>query len=211
MQSEHKDSKARTFFDELWQAGDYWGLEGSDFERRRYAALLAMIDDRRYRHVIELGCGAGEFTRLLAPLADEVLALDVSAAAIERAQAHRPSLGTVAFRNENVMDFNLDDGAPWDLIVLTETIYYLGWLYSFFDIAWRASELLAATSPRGRLLLANTFGVIEDPLVRPWIIRTYRDLFVNVGYELEAEEVLRGEKSGVELKVLISLFQSPNK
>jgi SAM-dependent methyltransferase len=210
MASENKDCKARTFFDELWQAGDYWALESSNFERERYAALLAMIDDRRYGHVIELGCGAGEFTRMLAPLADQVLALDVSAAAIERAEAKRPNPGTVAFRNENVMDFDLADGAPWDLVVLTETIYYLGWLYSFFDIAWRASELLAATSPRGRLLLANTFGVMEDPLVRPWIIRTYRDLFVNVGYELEAEEVFRGQKSGVELKVLISLFQRPN-
>jgi SAM-dependent methyltransferase len=209
MPSPNEDRKARTFFDELWQAGDYWGLEGSDFERGRYAALLAMIDDRRYRHVIELGCGAGEFTGMLAPLADEVLALDVSAAAIERAKAKRPNPGTVAFRNDNVMDFDLGEGAPWDLVVLTETIYYLGWLYSFFDIAWRASELLAATSPRGRLLLANTFGVMEDPLVRPWIIRTYRDLFVNVGYELEAEQVFRGQKSGVELEVLISLFQSP--
>jgi hypothetical protein len=46
----------------------------------------------------------------------------------------------------------------------------------------------------------------NEPLLLPWLIRTYRDLFRNVGYELEAEEILRGSKNGVHFEVLISLF-----
>jgi len=49
-------------------------------------------------------------------------------------------------------------------------------------------------------------GGIKDYLLRPWLIRTYRDLFLNVGYTVEYEETLRGEKDGAELDVLITLL-----
>jgi hypothetical protein len=100
----------------------------------------------------------------------------------------------------------LSDG-PWDLIVLSETIYYIGWLYSFFDVAMLASNLYSATKQGGRLIMANTFGVMEDYLLRPWIIQTYRDLVQNVGYNLQAEQIFQGMKNNVKLEVMISLFE----
>ena len=69
--------KAESFFNELWTRGDPWELETSNWERERYASLLAMLDRPRYGRVLEIGCGAGTFTRRLAGLADKVLALDV--------------------------------------------------------------------------------------------------------------------------------------
>ena len=105
------------------------------------------------------------------------------------------------------MHADLRAEAPFDLVVLTETVYYLGWLYPFFNVAWLARDLFAATRPGGRMLLANTFGDIGDALVLPWIVRSYHDLFQNAGYETEREEVLRGTKDGVELEVLISLLR----
>jgi SAM-dependent methyltransferase len=203
-------AETEAFFQALWMQGDYWDLESSDYERRRLAALVAMVDDRRYRRVLEVGCGAGELSRLLAPLAEEVVGLDVAAAALERGRERGHDLGSVRFVQANIMEYDLRAERPWDLVVISETIYYLGWLYSFFDIAWLASELLAATRPGARLLLADTQAVIEaDPLVRPWIIRTYHDLFANVGFELEDERVFRGVKDGQELEVLESLFFRP--
>jgi hypothetical protein len=73
-------------------------------------------------------------------------------------------------------------------------------------VAWLASELHAATRAGGRLLMANTCGGVDDHLMHPWIIRTYRDLFVNVGYELTSEKTFSGVKQGAQLDVLISLF-----
>src|SRR5206468_8814380 len=112
----------------------------------------------------------------------------------------------VEFRVANVMDWDPKAEGPWDLIVMSETIYYLGWLYSFFDVAWLASELFAATRTGGELLLANTQGDALELLLRPSIIRTYHNLFVNVGYNIRVEEVLRGTKNGVGIEVLITLF-----
>ena len=109
------------------------------------------------------------------------------------------------------MEYDPAEEGPWDLVVLSETIYYLGWLYSFFDVAWLSFQLFSATRHGGRLLLANTFGGVEDYLLRPWVVRTYRDLFLNVGYRLESEEVFRGVKSGADIEVLFSLFEAPTR
>jgi len=58
-------------------------------------------------------------------------------------------------------------------------------------------------------MLANTFGDDVGYLQRPGVIRTYRDLFLNAGFQVEREEVFQGTKDGVPLGVLISVFQRP--
>ena len=199
--------KAQSFFDELWKRGDPWELETSDFERKRYARLIAMLDQSKYARILEIGCGAGAFTRLLAPMAQRLIAVDVSSSAIAAARAAQGSFKEVEFRVANVMDYDPKAEGPWDLIVMSETVYYLGWLYSFFDVTWLASELFAATRVGGELLLANTQGDAIEPLLRPSIIRTYHNLFSNVGYNIRAEEVFRGTKNGVSIEVLITLFE----
>jgi 2-polyprenyl-3-methyl-5-hydroxy-6-metoxy-1,4-benzoquinol methylase len=169
---------------------------------------LAILDRRRYGRVLEIGCGAGTFTPRLAGLADKVLALDVSSEAIARARAAQSDdLKQVEFRVGNIMDYKLREEEPWDLIVMSETVYFLGWLYSFFDVSWFAAEMFEATRPGGQMLLANTQFESGEPLLRPCIIRTYRDLFLNVGYELSAEKILPGVKHGVSLEVLMTLFR----
>jgi len=198
--------EAETFFERMWQCGDPWEFERSEFEQAKYARLLALLAGRRYPRVLELGCGAGAFTRLLAPLADEVLALDVSPAAITRARALGPGPAVVDFRQANVMAYNPHTEGPWDLVVISDTMCYLGWLYSFFDVSWFARELFAATRDNGHCLFANTMGEIGDMLMLPWLIRTYRDLFLNVGYCLETEDIFRGTKHGITIEVLMSLF-----
>jgi SAM-dependent methyltransferase len=123
--------KAQSFFNDLWARGDPWELETSNWEHERYARLIAMLDKPRYGRVLEIGCGAGTFTRRLAGLADKVLALDVSSEAVARARTAQSDLKQVEFRVGNIMDYNLREEEPWDLIVISETMYFLGWLYSF--------------------------------------------------------------------------------
>ena len=206
---EQISSRARSFFDDLWARGDPWGLESSDFERERYRRLISMLDPSGYDRVLEIGCGAGAFSRLLAPRARRLLALDVSSTAIAASQIACRTLSQAEFRVRNIMDYDPKQEGPWDLIVMSETIYYLGWLYSFFDVCWLASELFAATAPGRHLLLANTQGDIGDPLLLPCVIGTYHDLFLNVGFQIDAQEIFRGQKNGVSLDVVISRYQKP--
>jgi hypothetical protein len=45
-----------------------------------------------------------------------------------------------------------------------------------------------------------------DYLLLPSLVRTYRDLFVNVGFKIDCENIFRGTKNGVEFEALVSLF-----
>jgi SAM-dependent methyltransferase len=199
--------RAHRFFEELWAESDPWSLDDSDLDQRRYARQLELLGDRRYGRALEIGCAAGSFTRGLAALCDELLAVDISESAIERARAADTGDHNVEYRVANVMEFDLQSAGTWDLVVFTETAYYLGWLYPMFDLAWLAHSLHGATAPAGRLLLANTIGRQESGIMTPWLIHTYRDLFGHVGYALEREETMRGTKETVEFEILISLFR----
>jgi SAM-dependent methyltransferase len=202
----------RDHYEEVWHAGDAWALETSEFERCRYAHLLGLLHGHRYRRALELGCGSGCFTRLLAGLAERVVALDIAAGAIERARAQTAGVGpgVVDLRVADVMDYDPLAAAPWDLVVLNELIYSLGWLYPFFDVAWLAARLFDATRPGGRLLLTNTYGLPGTSWLRqPWLINTYHDLFTNLGFRREVQEVFRGTKEGVPVEVLVALFEKP--
>jgi SAM-dependent methyltransferase len=206
-QETSKDERMRAFFEELWHKDDPWSLETSEFERAKYARQIQLLADRRFERVLEIGCGAGVFTALLTRQADYVMGIDISPTAISMAKRRLGASTIAEFREANVMEEELRDLGSWELIVMSETVCYLGWLYSFFDIAWLASEIFHSTRDRGLLLMANTLGEFGDYLLSPWIIRTYRDLFVNVGYSVATEETFQGSKNGVKLDVLISLFQ----
>ena len=201
------DRKIRGFMDSLWDRGDPWDIESSAYERDRCVQLLKMLEDRRYARVLEIGCGAGYLTRLLAQHADHIVALDISQPAIERARALGAGQADIDFRVANIMDYKPQVDGPWDLVVFSDTMCYLGWLYPFFDVAWLAVQLFEATCSGGRLMLANSMGEDDDWLLRPWIIRTYRDLFVNVGYAIEVEEVYKATKKGVDFEVLMTLYR----
>jgi predicted TPR repeat methyltransferase len=200
---------AREFFDALWSKGDPWDIETAELTQRVHARLMEILDGRRYGRVLEIGCGGGAFTRRLVRISESVVAVDVASTAIERARALNIDPAVVTFQVANVMDYDVRAEGPWDLVVMSEMIYLLGWLYPFFNVAWLASELFAATADGGRMLLANTQCGEEQALLRPWIIRTYHDLFRNVGYDVETEETIRGVKDTVEFEVLISRFVKP--
>jgi SAM-dependent methyltransferase len=206
-QRESNSQKAQSFFEELWKRGDPWDIETSDFEQRRCARLLQILSARRYAKALEIGCAAGVFTRLLAQVADRSVALDISPTAIACARKTWTGPDSTDFRVANIIEYDPRAEGPWDLVVMSDMIYFLGWLYPFFDVAWLAMELFTATTVGGQLLLANCYGGAEDYLMRPSLIRTYRDLFVNVGYRVNAEEVFHGTKNGVPIEALITLFE----
>ena len=203
---EIKRALAETF-EEPWRAGDPWDLEGSALDQESHSRQLALIGDRHYLRVLEIGCAAGAFTRRLAGHADRVLALDVAPSAIARAR--RGVAPNVELRVGDVMELEPSVEGPWDLIVMSETVYFIGWLYTVFQVGWLARQLFEATLPGGRFLMANTCADDSDWLMRPWLIDTYADLFRNVGYVLGAEERFRSEKGGVEYETHVSLFEKP--
>src|ERR1043166_1098845 len=147
--------RVRDHYEAAWRKRDPWDLTDCEFEQRRYAHLLSVVADRRYPRVLELGCGSGGLTCLLAGVACHVLAGDVAPSAVDKARAYTSEAtpGIIELRAADIMMFNLEAEGPWDLIVLTEAIYCIGWLHSFFDVAYLAARLFEVTTADGRLLL----------------------------------------------------------
>ena len=204
---ESTNRKMQSFFEGLWHGGDPWDLQTSEFEQQRCARLLEILSARRYEKALEVGCAAGVFTRLLTRIADRVVALDVSQNAIDRAKETWKGPELPEFRAANIIEYDARGEGPWDLVVMSDMVYFLGWLYPFFDIGWLAMELFAATRSGGQLLLANCYGGANDYLMRPALIHTYRDLFSNVGYRIKNEQTFAGVKNSVKIDVLITLFE----
>ena len=58
--------------------------------------------------------------------------------------------------------------------------------------------------------MANTYGKEHDYLLAPWLIDTYRDLVLNVGWRLEQEDVLEVAKDGVDFEIVVGVYERPD-
>ena len=199
----------RDYFDKLWNDGDPWDLDSSAYDQEKYSREMALLHPRRFERVLELGCAGGAFTRRLAAVADRIVAIDVAARAIERALAAGTEGGRIEYRVGDIIAFDPVEEKSWDLVVLSETIYYLGWRYSFFDVGWLAQQIFESLRPGGCLLMTNTTAMPRQYLQQEWLLKTYRDLFINVGFALDRTERYEGTKGGAPLEAVLCLFVKP--
>ena len=101
---------------------DPWGFETRWYEQRKRDVTIASLPDERYARALEIGCSIGVLTERLTERTDDLLALDVSAVAVQRARERLGSRARV--EQADVLD-DFPEGA-FDLIVLSEVGYYFG-------------------------------------------------------------------------------------
>ena len=135
---------------------DPWKFETSEYERGKYAATLAAIPRSRYERGLEVGCSIGVLTRLLADRCDELLGLDVSEKALERARERCQDLASVGFECLRVPQ-EMPEG-EFDLIVISEVAYY----WNRADLARAADALAARHAPGGHLVLVHLTEWVPD-------------------------------------------------
>jgi predicted TPR repeat methyltransferase len=138
----------REYFENLYaESPDPWGFETSEYERRKYERTLGALAHRRYRLALEVGCSIGVFTEMLAPLCDELLAVDVSEKAIAAAKERLESFPQVRIELRRLPEETPE--GPFDLVVASEVMYYwpedvmLGALSSFEEVLAPGGALLA--------------------------------------------------------------------
>jgi len=138
------------YFEHMYSASpDPWGFASRWYEERKYAISAALLPSRRYRNAFEAGCSIGVFTALLAPRCDRLLACDLSSAAVEAAAERLRSHPGVRVR-QGVLpgDWPRQEG-KFDLVVLSEVLYYFGGA----DLE-RMLDLAAGSLSPGATLLA---------------------------------------------------------
>ena len=97
--------------------------EGRGHNAHYHRQLLARVP-ARCREALEIGCGAGEFSRLLAGRAERVLALDLSPQMVRLARARSESYPNIDFVNGDVMTRQFPDG-HFDCVATLTTLHHL--------------------------------------------------------------------------------------
>ena len=109
-------------FERLYrQAPDPWGLQYSPLAMQRYLTLIETISQvAPCTAILDVGCGEGIFTKYLTGFAREVVGIDVSPTAIERARMRVPK---ARFHCAALEDFHAE--RRFDLVIAVEMLYYV--------------------------------------------------------------------------------------
>lgn len=163
-------------FDHLYAGTqDPFGVELPQYryQQRKYTCLLSMLPQRRYQNILDVGCGLGTFTRMLAPFGEQVLGTDISGEAISQAMK-------LSVRHPNVTYVQRDmlDAAPlesaFDLIIIADTLYYMN-SRNPGALNTLARTIASKLTPGGLVLIANHYFFGIDPASRE--TREIHDIF----------------------------------
>ena len=142
----------RDYFEDLYASSpDPWGFETSEYERRKYGRTLGVLANRQrsYHRVLEVGSSIGVFTAMLAPLCDELLAVDISERAIAAARERLKGFPHVRVERRVVPEETPE--GPFDLVVASEVLYYL----PEDDVLAALSRFEGGLAPGGALLAVH--------------------------------------------------------
>jgi SAM-dependent methyltransferase len=132
-------------------------VNGTGLSRKRFAETGWDLDGLRGRKVLEAGCGAGRFTRLLAEAGARLVAFDYSAA-VDVSRDNNGAFANVAFAQCDILDMPFRDGAFDD-------VFCHGVLQHTPDPEAAFHALARKVAPGGRISI-DVYR--KDGLVRPW-------------------------------------------
>jgi SAM-dependent methyltransferase len=176
----------KDFYEDLWTRLPS-ELHPPDFALRREFMLEEVATGDR---VLDLGCGAGQFTQELAAAGTLPVGVEVAEAALERARAAAPELD---FRLVPIdAPLPLPDAA-FDVVWASEVIEHVSdtglWLAEVVRMLAPGGRLLLSTPSHGRLLLAlRGIESFSEPLGDHLHLYTQRSLGTVLG-EFGFEEI----------------------
>ncbi|WBO21523.1 class I SAM-dependent DNA methyltransferase [Sphingomonas abietis] len=154
-----RSSLDAAYFDGIFDGDDDpWDLASSDYEASKFERTRAALAGRRYRRAIEIGCAHGVLTSYLAPLCDDLLAIDISDKALARARRRVGDRSGVTFAHR-AFPGEAPRTPGFDLAILSEVAYY----WSVVDLDRAAAWLRTHIAPAGRIVLVHFTGKTDYP------------------------------------------------
>lgn len=145
------------YFQELNRPA-FWG--NNPFrEAQRMHTLEALCQPRKDDEVLELGCGTGHYTRLLADRVRRIIGVDFSAVAIEKALSgtQKPNM---ELRMADIRDLRIFQDRSFDKIVAIDVLEHLS-----------DNDLRATLAEVKRLMREEAIFVFFTPSGNHWIER----------------------------------------
>ena len=141
-------------------------------EQNRHLTAARMLDalraDRRLGRTLEIGCAEGMFTELLVPRCEEVLAVDISPIALERARLRCDCSNNLSFAQLDLL--HAPELGSFDLVVAMDVLDYF---IRPSDFSRAQMRILGLLDEGGHLLVSTTnqSEVFEKAWWRRWIQR----------------------------------------
>jgi SAM-dependent methyltransferase len=156
-----EDGKFLSDFEKMYRnesAGQYdsWEQDAPSIYKQIDKLLAFEAIGSQSGTILDLGCGKGHFTNLLATRENKIIGVDISLTAIDIAKTRYPSID---FKVDDVEDsVLLSNGAIQDLIVARALLYYLPtWKDVLYKIARRSKYTLLGNHipPETRLYIKS--------------------------------------------------------
>lgn len=140
--SQNLTQKIREDFDRI----ALYDHEGWDHNNHYHNFLLKQLPIQG-KTALDIGCGTGEFSRLLASRFDKVFAIDLSPNMIAVARQRSRQFSNIDFQVADIMDWELP-GEQFDAVVSIATLHHL-------PIENLLPHLKAALKPGGKLVFLD--------------------------------------------------------
>ena len=148
----------QNYWNDLWTGQEAPWQYGPDnaYETTKYLQTLSVLPEQPFTKALELACADGHFTVQLAAKVVNLIATDVSPAAVELARSRCAGLAHVDFQ---VLDFTIDDlPAELDLLVCMEVLYFT----KRERLAGLAEKFARVIKKDGLLLMTHPFLIADD-------------------------------------------------
>lgn len=163
------EAYSETYFDALYSDNsDPWQYQTRWYEKRKRDICLAVLPQYHYQSAIELGCGNGVFSELLACRCESLVSIDGNTQAVQLAKQRLAESSHVKILHGVIPDLllNLTEASieayplsanqiinkpTFDLIVISEILYYLSLKDIDTVITWVQQHL----APEGTLLCCH--------------------------------------------------------
>jgi SAM-dependent methyltransferase len=159
--------------------------EGWDHNNHYHRFLLKQLPVQ-CNTALDIGCGTGEFSRLLAQRVKRVVAIDLSPNMIEVAKQRSSEFPTIDFQVADVMEWELP-AEQFDVIVSIATLHHL-------PVERLLPKLKAALKPGGRLVILdlldheNLRDQLSDVVAVPlnWLFQMFKNRHIQPSPEAAA-------------------------
>ena len=146
----------------------------SEAQKRAWLDVLARVAGAPPRQVLDVGCGTGVLTILLAELGHRVTGIDLAPQMLDRARQKARDAGlTVQLRMENAAEIGDPDGS-YDLVVARHVVWTLP------DPAGAVREWLRVLRSDGRVAIIEGHWSADRPMAEPRSLRRALAAFARV-------------------------------
>lgn len=145
---------------------DSWGQDGCDRDLLKKVSLT-LTQDYNFGVIVDMGCGKGNFTRLLKKRNNRVVGIDISKTALKLARQRYSDVDFIHLdinRTQDLDSFFAKVGGVVDLVVASEVLSYVEKWKTVFDIIAKHTRYILVTL----FIPDNPIGFVksEEELVR---------------------------------------------